>query len=177
MVPSKLIRYLKTKHASYANKDKEFFQRMLSQNKKQKCLMKSSFTVSEKALAASYHVVKLIAQQKKPHTIGQKLLKPACLEIVRLMLGKKQVEEIKKVSLSAETIRRRIDDMSSDILETLINKLKTSGYFSLQIDETTDITKKAQLLGIVRFVDGDSMKEECLFCEELPERTTGQETF
>ena len=34
MVSSKLIRHLKTKHASYADKDKEFFQRMLSQNKK-----------------------------------------------------------------------------------------------------------------------------------------------
>ena len=62
---------------------------MLSQNKKQKRPMKSSFTVSEKALAASYHLAKLIAQQKKPHTIGEKLLKPACLEVVRLMLGKK----------------------------------------------------------------------------------------
>ena len=59
------------------------------------------------------------------------------------MLGKTEVEEIKKVSLSAETIKRRIDDMSSDILETLIYKLKTSEYFSLQIDETTGITKKA----------------------------------
>ena len=177
MVPSKLIRHLKTKHASYANKDKEFFQRMLSQNKIQKRLMKLSFTVSEKPLAASYHFAKLIAQQKKTHAIAEKLLKPSCLEIVRLMLGKKEVHEIKKVSLSAETIKRRIDDMSSDILETLINKLKTSGYFSLQIDETTDITKKAQLLSVVRFVDGDSMKEEYLFCEELPKRTTGQEIF
>ena len=96
MVPSKLIRHLKTKHASYANKDKEFFQRMLSQNKKQKRLMKSSFTVSEKALAASYHVAKLIAQQKKPHTIGEKLLKPACLEIARLMLGKRKLKRSKK---------------------------------------------------------------------------------
>ena len=113
MVPSKLIRHLKTKHASYANKDKEFFQLMLSKNKKQKHLIKSSFTVSEKALAASYHVAILIAQQKKPHTIGEKLLKPACLEIVRLMLWQKEVEEIKKVSLSAETIERRIDDMPS----------------------------------------------------------------
>ena len=33
MVPSKLICHLKTKHASHANKDKEFFQRMVSQNK------------------------------------------------------------------------------------------------------------------------------------------------
>ena len=94
---------------------------MLNQNKKQKRLMKSSFTVSEKALA-SYHVAKLIAQQKQPHTIGEKQLKPACLEIVGLMLGKKEVEEIKKVSLSEETIKGRIDDMSSDILVTLINK-------------------------------------------------------
>ena len=139
--------------------------------------MKSSFTVSEKALAASYHVAKLIAQQKNPHTIGEKLLIPACLEIVRLMLGKKEVEEIKKVSLSAETIKRRIDDMSGDILEILINKLKTSGYFSLQVDETTDITKKAQLLNVVRFVEGVSIREEYLFCDELPERTNGQEIF
>ena len=150
---------------------------MLSQNKKQKHLMKSSFTVSEKALAASYHVAKLIGQQKKPQTIGEKLLKLACLEIVRLMLGQKEVEEIKTVSLSAVTIKRRIDDMSSDILETLINKLKTYGHFSLRIDETTDITKKAQLLGVVRFVDGDSIREEYLFCEELPKGITGQEIF
>ena len=58
--------------------------------------MKSSFTVSEKALAASYPVAKLIAQQKKPHTIGEKLLQPACLEIVRLMLWKEEVEGSKK---------------------------------------------------------------------------------
>ena len=33
--------------------------------------MKSSFTDSEKALAASYHVAKSIVQQKKSHTIGE----------------------------------------------------------------------------------------------------------
>ena len=104
MVPSKLIRDLKTKHASYAIKDNDFFQPMLSQNKKLKHLMKLSFTVSEKALAASYHVAKLIAQQEKPHTIGE-AVKPASLEIVGLMLGKKEDEEIKKVSLSEETIK------------------------------------------------------------------------
>ena len=70
--------------------------------------MKSSFTASEKALAASYHVAKLIAQQKKPHTIGQKLLKPACLEIVRLMLGKKEVEENKKCHSSQKLLKSEL---------------------------------------------------------------------
>ena len=87
MVPNKLMRHLNTNHAVYAGKNKDYFQRLLSQNKKQECFMKSSFTVSKKALEASYHVAKLIARQKKPHTIGETLLKPACLEIVRLMLG------------------------------------------------------------------------------------------
>ena len=114
---------------------------------------------------------------KKTHTIGETLLKPACAEIVRLMLGPKEVKQINKVSLSADTIKRRIDEMSNDILETLIEKLKTSGKFSLQIDETTDINKKAQLLSVIRFIDGDSINEEFLFCKELPERTTGQEIF
>ena len=57
--------------------------------------MKLSFTVSEKALKASYHVTKLIARPKKPHTIGESLLRPTCLEIVRLMLGPKEVKEVR----------------------------------------------------------------------------------
>ena len=177
MVPSKLIRHLKTKHSTYSGKDKDFFQRIWSQNKKQKQFMKSTFTVTEKAVEASYQVAKLIARQKKPHTIGEELIKPACLEIVGLMLGQKEAEEVRKVSLSAETIKRRIGDMSEDLLETLLNKLKTSRKFSLQIDETTDIKKQAQLLAVVRFVDGNAIAKEYLFCKKLPERTTGQDIF
>ena len=58
MVPRKLIRHLITKHAAHAHKNKSSFQRMLSQNKKQECYMKLSFTVSEKALEATYHVAR-----------------------------------------------------------------------------------------------------------------------
>nr|XP_039272698.1 protein ZBED8-like [Styela clava] len=176
MVPSKLIGHLKTKHSTYSGKNKDFFQRILSQNKKQKHFMKSTFTVSEKAVEASYHVAKLIARQK-PHNFGEELMKPACLEVVGLMLGQKEAEEVRKVSLSAETIKRRIGHMSEDLLETLLNKLKTFGKFSLQIDETTDIKKQAQLLAVVRFVDDNAIAEEYLFCIELPERTTGQDIF
>ncbi|GFT97848.1 SCAN domain-containing protein 3 [Nephila pilipes] len=152
MVPSKLKRHLYSSHPSYANKDKQYFKRCLEQNKKQKKFMKSAVTVSEKALKASYHVAKLIARQKKPHTVGETLIKPACMEIVRLMLGPNEVKEVNKVSLSADTVKRRIHDMSSDILGTLIKKLLSAEKYALQIDETT-IKNKAQLIAIVRFVD------------------------
>ncbi|GFS38370.1 zinc finger BED domain-containing protein 5 [Nephila pilipes] len=137
----------------------------------------SMVPISEKALEASYHVAKLIARQKKPHTVGETLIKPACMEIVRLMLGPNEVKEVNKVSLSADTVKRRIHDMSSDILGTLIKKLLSAEKFALQIDETTDIKNKAQLIAIVRFVEEDFIKEHYLFCKEVPERTTGEEIF
>ena len=83
--------------------------------------MKLSSTVSEKALEASYHVAKLFARQKN-RIILAKLLKSACLKIVRLMFGPKKVKKINKVLLCADTIKRRIDDMSNGILETLTKK-------------------------------------------------------
>ncbi|XP_056637672.1 protein FAM200C-like [Diorhabda sublineata] len=137
----------------------------------------STVSVSDKALEASYYIAKLIAREKKPHTIGEKLFKPACMEIVRVMLGPKEVQEVSKVSLSAETIKRRIGDMSTDILNTLILKLIAANNFALQIDESTDIKNQAQLIAIVRFVDEDCIKENFLFCKKLSERTTGEDIF
>ena len=58
IVSSKLIRHLNTKHAVHAHKNKNIFQRRLSQNKKQECYTKLSFTISEKALEASYYVAR-----------------------------------------------------------------------------------------------------------------------
>ena len=84
---------------------------------------------------------------KKPNTIGESLLEPACLEIVRLMLRPKEVKEVSKLPLPADTIKRRIDEMSNDILEILIKKIKAFPKFSIQIDEI-DISKKAQLLSV-----------------------------
>ena len=55
---------LNTKHVVRAHKTKNYFQRMLSQNKKQECFMKLSFALSEKALETGYFVAKLIAPQK-----------------------------------------------------------------------------------------------------------------
>ena len=47
--------------------------------------------------------------------------------------------------------------MASDIQEQLRDKLLESKIFSVQLDESTDITGKCQMLANARFVDSDSV--------------------
>ena len=124
MVPSKLKRHLSAKHPSYLGNDISYFKRLQEQNSKQSSFMKACVKVSDRAQEASYNVAKLIAKAKKPHTIGETLLLPACREIVRCLIGPEAVKEVVKVPLSDDTIKRRIDDMSGDIEATLVEKLR-----------------------------------------------------
>ena len=49
--------------------------------------------------------------------------------------------------------------------------------FALQVDESTDITGKAQLLVFIRFIDDEFIVKDFLCCKELPETTKGQDIF
>ena len=55
--------------------------------------------------------------------------------------------------------------MSKDIETIVLDKIRTSQQFCLQLNEYTDIGKNAQLLDNVRFVelDGDVIGEKLLF--------------
>ena len=56
-------------------------------------------------------------------------------------------------------------------------KLRYTDAFELQLDKSTDVSKDAQLLAFVRFVDQNEMQEKFLFCKHLPEHTTSAEIF
>ena len=64
---------------------------------------------------ASYEVSLLIAKNTKPHTIAVNLVLPAAKILVRNLIGEKEAEKLNSVSLSNDTVRRRIHDMSNDI--------------------------------------------------------------
>ena len=49
--------------------------------------------------------------------------------------------------------------------------------FSLQLDESTDVSGKAQLIAFVRYVDTDDIYENVLFCKTLEGKTTGEDIF
>ncbi|XP_022160762.1 zinc finger BED domain-containing protein 5-like [Myzus persicae] len=67
--------------------------------------------------------------------------------------------------------------MSEDIEQQVLHKLRDSRMFALQVDESTDISGKAQLLVFVRMVVDDDIIENFFCCKTLPERTRGEDVF
>uniref|UniRef100_A0A3P8XE49 DUF4371 domain-containing protein n=1 Tax=Esox lucius TaxID=8010 RepID=A0A3P8XE49_ESOLU len=81
------------------------------------------------------------------------------------------------VPLSNDTVARRISDMSNDIREQLIEVIKKSPYYALQLDKSTDIDGQAQLLTYVRYLRDKAIEEDVLFCRPLQSYTTGEAIF
>uniref|UniRef100_UPI00358EFF27 zinc finger BED domain-containing protein 5-like n=1 Tax=Myxine glutinosa TaxID=7769 RepID=UPI00358EFF27 len=172
MKPLKLKRHLETKHPEHAEKDLEFFKRHELLLKRQKLDARGSFQQhSAAAVEASYEVALEFAKHKKPHTIGETLIKPCMLKMVKLVLGEASTKKMQQVSLSNNTLQRRISHMSMDVKEQVLDEIKDSPLFSFQLDESTDVSSCSQLLVFVRYIHSDDIKEEFLCCSAL-ETTT-----
>ena len=122
-------------------------------------------------------VAQRIAKCKKAHTIAEKLILPAAVDMCEAMLGTEAANNLKSVPLSNDTVRRRIDDLSAEILSQLLDRLRSSDHFSIQLDESTDIASAAQLIALVRYPWEGAILEDFLFCKEVPGRATGEEIF
>lgn len=177
--PAKLERHLKTVHPNYCDRPREFFEGKLINLKKMKLGPSgTSYATSEKTLAASFEISKLIAKSKKAHTIGESLIKPCMLKAVEELLGQEAQKKIREIPLSNDTVKSRIQKMSNDIEEQVIDKIKCSPYFALQCDESTDVSQCCQLLVFIRFLnDNKKFKEELLFSQELETTTQGADVM
>uniref|UniRef100_A0A8C7Z0S1 DUF4371 domain-containing protein n=1 Tax=Oryzias sinensis TaxID=183150 RepID=A0A8C7Z0S1_9TELE len=162
MKPAHLQRHLTTKHGCHVGK---FFRRKLSEFKSSQATMRKVSTTLAKALEDSYAVSLLVAKAKKPFTIVEDLLLPAAVVLAETMLDKKSADTFKTVPLSNDTVCRRIDTMGTDIIEQVVGKLGDS--FSLQLDESTDVSGHAQLVAFVRHINTDDICEHILLCKEM----------
>ena len=177
MKPAHLQRHLTTKHPHHVGKPSEFFDRKLHEFRRSLTTIKKASTTSSKALEASFAVSLLVAKAKKPFNIAEELILPAAVVMVETMVDKKTANQIKSIPLSHQTVSRRINEMGTDIIDQVVNKVKASNSFAIQIDESTDVSGQAQLISFVRYIDVDEINEHILFCKKLEQHTTGEAIF
>ncbi|XP_077965569.1 zinc finger BED domain-containing protein 5-like, partial [Styela clava] len=164
MKPSLLQRHLDTNHPDKKDRNESFFQRLGEQVKRQRFDNTGTIYQRKKcAVEASYEVALLIAKNQKAHTIGERLIMPAAKMLVKNVLGEEAAAKLVSVPLSNNTVKNRIEEMSVDIAEQVISGVKDSEYgFSIQLDESTDVTNNAQLLVYVRYTQEKAVKTELL---------------
>lgn len=181
MKPSLLLRHLESKHAQHKNKEITYFER-LSKNYGKDGVVSSYFASvnrdNENAVEASFKISYHIAKSGKNHTIGEDLIAPCIKDAVQCMFGQDFVRKVNSIPLSNNTVSRRIRDISEYIEEKVVQQLKDSDFFSIQVDESTDIAALAILLVTARYVNPNKeFEENLLLCHALTERTTGEDVF
>ena len=116
-------------------------------------------------MRASYEASYLIAKSSKPFSVGENLVLPAAVKMSKIVYGKKYGDDIRIIPLSNDTVVRRIAEISDDQFEQLIIRLKRSPKFTIQLDETIDVSKNAQLLLYVRYVHEENVKKNYFFVD------------
>jgi hypothetical protein len=181
MVPSKLKKHLQKVHPN-KNYSRSDFERMRNERKSSANKIKKFCTIPQKAQHASYEIAQMLAKNKKPHTDGEKIIVPALKIAAETMLSNVEAQKLAQIPLSAATVSRRIQDMSEDINNQIrehftSEKDPIEKLWSLQVDESTDISNKAQLIAFLRFVKDGNIIEQFFFCDDLKTTTTGKDVF
>ena len=144
---------------------------------RQQSLFTKISTAQESALKASYAVTLQLAKAKKPLSDGE-IVKRCAIEMAKAFGEDNMVGNFEAVSLSRRTVTRRIFDIQSHVegkLKGIINDCK---YFSLALDESTDVTDVSQLLIFTRTIDSSfEVHEELLKLVSLHNTTKGTDIF
>ncbi|KAJ1209190.1 hypothetical protein NDU88_004568 [Pleurodeles waltl] len=170
-----LERHYKTRHASYTEnftlhsqlhsaKVASLKQTLLSQQTLFLCQMKESEAVTE----ASFKICYLLAKHKQPFTEAE-LVKKCFLSAAEILFenysNKSSIlKEIGALQLSDSTCARRIEATGENVQKQVIKAVRESPFFSIAMDESTDIGDVAQLLVWVRYLDQSLHPKEELLC-------------
>ena len=124
MKPWRLSRHLNTKHSDLVNKPIELFTRKTDALKIEKKIISQASTTDISILTASYLISLQIAKCKKMYSIGEEPIKPSLNAACNEVLGQSAASKMKDVSLSNNTVERRISDMAEDTEMQLTEKIK-----------------------------------------------------
>ena len=114
---NKFKRHLKTKHQQHVKKNRIFFQHRQTELIRSRICSETNpaLLASKQATLALYVVSLRIGREMKPHTIGERLVKPAAIDMARLTCGDNVASKLQSFSLSNDTVKSRIADLSLNI--------------------------------------------------------------
>nr|XP_019573910.1 PREDICTED: protein FAM200A [Rhinolophus sinicus]XP_019573911.1 PREDICTED: protein FAM200A [Rhinolophus sinicus] len=136
-----------------------------------------STTMNERALLSSYLVAYRVAKEKMAHTAAEKIILPACMDMVRTIFDDKSADKLRTIPLSDNTISRRICTIAKHLETMLITRLQSGIDFAIQLDESTDNASCPTLLVYVRYVWQDDFIEDLLCCLNLNSHITRLDLF
>ncbi len=92
--------------------------------------------------------------------------------------NKEMASKFETVSLSHQTVSRRVNEMSDHVSGMLRNIIQNCKYYSLALDESNDISDNSQLIIFIRTIDKDfNIHEELLQIKPLITGTRGVDIF
>ncbi|GBM07456.1 Zinc finger BED domain-containing protein 5 [Araneus ventricosus] len=92
-------------------------------------------------------------------------------------LVKTMSKKSKNIPLSNSTVSQRIKDMSIDTEAAINERIKKSPFFSIQVDESTDVSDLSILLVIARYFNVNELEENLLLCYPLTKRCADEDIF
>ena len=127
--------------------------------------MTKKFKTEKNAIEASYKASYRIALAGEVHTVAESLIKPVMTDVVSCVLDETPVEKIKSVSLSSNTVSRRIEDIASNMEKQLVSRLRDCD------------TGFAILLVFVWYPFNKGIEQDSLLCKSLELHNTGNNIF
>uniref|UniRef100_A0A3P9LRR7 Uncharacterized protein n=1 Tax=Oryzias latipes TaxID=8090 RepID=A0A3P9LRR7_ORYLA len=169
-----------TKHAVFSRYKGEARKKksseLLAKLRSQQATLTRPSTAQDCATRASYEISALIAKSGRSFSMGDFVKE--CLSTAASIMCPSQERVFSQISLSRNTVTRRVEDLSRDIRDQLTVKSRDFVAFSLACDESTDISDSAQLLVFVRGINADmEITQELAGLETLRGTTKGEDLF
>ena len=153
-------------------------QELTKTNAQSKNLLRFVSGNSDLALA-SFSLSCSIAKHGKPFNDGE-FLKSAFMDCAPFLFDDFKnkdaiIKRIEELPISIDTVKNRVLAMNANIGSKLRKHLAGCDFFSICLDEITDITSSARLAIFASYSSGHEMYEELLSLETLSSNTTGKD--
>ncbi|XP_069588396.1 general transcription factor II-I repeat domain-containing protein 2-like [Ranitomeya imitator] len=176
-------RHFETNHSQLLKKSederKEYISRQLHLHKSQSNSILKFVKSSINLTSASLSIAHSIAQHGKALSEGE-FIKETLLRCAPVLFHDMQnkdaiINRISELPLSRNIIKDRIMRLNTSVQHQLKRDISNCKYFSISLDETTDVTSHAQLAIIGRYSDGLTMRKELIKLVSVPTSTSGSE--